>query len=534
MTLMTHSPNGDKQRAWSPDGRRATAKENQTQATAGQLNEERNPVYVEAVLRPDFAFARERLLRYILEVDVAHVIMLMRCEIVPAETARALLRVIGPMMESPEETAPAVYDPRFEDLFFMIEECVARDAGDEAAGSMHVALSRNDLDTAIFRMAARDRLIELGRRLDALRRTLLDVAERERATVMPAYTHNQQAQPTTFGHYLAAVEAVVARDGQRLIQAWPRTNLSPLGAAALAGTGFPVDREWISASLGFEGLVENTYDAVSSADYALELAGICSGTAGDLSRFVCDLMFWATNEVGVLRLDDAFIQVSSIMPQKRNPVALEHTRALLGKAIAGEASGRLLLHNVPFGDVNDAGVQLQPIVHEQCSRLREAVALLGEVLATMKVDQEVLKQRAIRSFATSTELADTLVRRDRLPFRLAHRVVSRLAARLSAAGRVWSELALSELEAEVRAVTGGSQGTSLTSDELQAALDPLEFVARRRVPGGPAEAVLGEYLKRRRQALSESTAFWDKCEASMKAYRERLSREWRKAVQSQA
>lgn len=529
---MTHDEKTS--RACLPDGRGRTGRQNTTETTAGQLNEERNPVYVEAVLRPDFDFAKSRLLRYFLEVNVAHVIMLMRCGIIPSETARALLRVIGPMMERPDDTVPAEYDPRFEDLFFMIEDRVAREAGGEAAGSMHVAMSRNDLDTAVFRMAARDRLIELGRRLDSLREILLNVADRERATVMPAYTHNQQAQPTTFGHYLAAVEAVVARDGQRLTQAWTRTNLSPLGAAALAGTGFPVDREWVSASLGFEGLVENTYDAVSSADYALELAGICSGTAGDLSRFVCDLMFWTTNEVGAVRLDDAFIQVSSIMPQKRNPVALEHTRALLGKVISAETDARLLLHNVPFGDVNDAGGQLQPIVHEQCSRLDEAAALLGEILATMEVDRAVLKQRVVRSFATSTELADTLVRRDRLPFRLAHQVVSRLVAQLSVAGREWPQLTLSELEAQVRAVTGGRQGTNLTAEELQAALDPVEFVARRRLPGGPAEPVLGAYVRRRRQALEESAVFWNAREASMKAYREQLSREWQGAVQGSA
>ncbi|MBE3575819.1 MAG: argininosuccinate lyase [Firmicutes bacterium] len=529
--------------------RRPAGQGNASRAAAGQLNEGhegqeaqeapegqegRNPTYVDAVLRPDFDFAKERLVRYLLEVNVAHVLMLMRCRILSPETGAALLRVAGPMMEHWQEAAPSIYDPRFEDLFFMIEDRVAREAGSDVAGSMHVAMSRNDLDTAVFRMAARERLIDLGRGLNALRRVLLDVANRERATVMPAYTHNQQAQPTTLGHYLAAVEAVLARDSQRLAEAWGRTNLSPLGAAALAGTGFAVDRQWMSTSLGFDGLVENTYDAVSSADYAVELAGLCSTLAGDLSRFVCDLMFWTTNEVAALQLDPSFIQVSSIMPQKRNPVALEHTRALLGKVIGAEAGARLLLHNVPFGDVNDAGGQLQPVVHAQCTRLEQAMALLAGILATLKVRRDALKQRVAQSFATSTELADTLVRQDRLPFRIAHQVVSRLVTQLSAAGRAWPSLTLPELESQVRAVTGGRQGTSLRAEELQAALDPVQFVARRSVPGGPAEPVLAAYLQRQRRVLEDSMTFWDARANSLAAYRRHLSQEWRRAVQSPA
>lgn len=484
---------------------------------------QRDPVYVEVVLEPGFTFARERLARYMLEANVAHVLTLLKEGHLSREEARALLRVIGPMME--RRSVPDRYDPAFEDLFFMIEDEVAKVAGADAVGSMHLAMSRNDLDTAMFRMAARERLVEAAGQLDFLRRAVLNLAVAELDTVMPAYTHNQQAQPTTLGHYLAGVEAALGRDAARLDGAWRRTNLSPLGAAALAGTGFRVDRAGEAGLLGFEGLVENTYDAVASADYLVELASCGAVLATDLSRFLTDLLYWCTNEVAALRLAPQFIQVSSIMPQKRNPVALEHLRALVGKALGAANSAYLLLHNVPFGDVNDAGEQLQPIVHGQWDILGKALRLLGELVRTVSVDREVLRRRVAEGFSTSTELADTLVRVDGLRFRQAHAVVSSLVTKLSAEGRPWQQLTLSELNAAMREKTG--RQSSLTAGALAQALDPAEFVRRRNNTGAPARERLEPYLNTRGADLEKTEELWRGRSALLTAYRQRLSEEWR-------
>ncbi len=486
----------------------------------------RDSVYVDVVLRPGFDFARERLARFMLEANVAHVLMLLKEGHLQEQDGVALLRAIGPMME--KQDIPAAYDPAFEDLFFMIEDHAAREAGADAIGSMHLAMSRNDMDTAMYRMAARERLLELAMLLASLRRSVLELATSEIETVMPAYTHNQQAQPTTMGHYLAAIEAALGRDSDRLDCAWRRTNLSPLGAAALAGTGFRVDRGFEAELLGFEGLVENTYDAVSSADYLAEIASCCAVLATDLSRFIHDLLYWTTNEVASVRLDPSFIQVSSIMPQKRNPVALEHLRALLGKALAGASSAYLLLHNIPFGDVNDAGEQLQPVVHGQCDYMARALQLLEKLVRTASVDRETLERRANDGFSTSTELADTLVRQDGLKFRVAHQVVSALVNRSSAEGRLWRQLTLAELNDAMLEKAGTP--SSLTATELALAVNPAEFVRRRGNVGAPAVEQLRPYLIVRVELLGETEKLWNDRRDLLAAYRNRLSEEWKKGT----
>lgn len=478
-------------------------------------------------MEPGFSFARERLARYLLEANVAHVLTLLKEGHISPEDGEALLRTIGPMME--EHALPERYDPTFEDLFFMIEDQVAKTAGADAVGSMHLGLSRNDLDTAMFRMAARERLLELATDLNLVRRAVLSLAGRELETVMPAYTHNQQAQPTTMGHYLAGVEAALARDAQRLDDTWPRTNLSTLGAAALAGTGFRVDRTYEAGLLGFDGLVENTYDAVASADYLAELASCGAVLATDLSRFLTDLLYWCTNEVAAVRLAPEFIQVSSIMPQKRNPVALEHLRAMVGKVLAAANSAYLLLHNIPFGDVNDAGEQLQPIIHGQCDHLARALRLLERLVSTLSVDREVLARRAADGFTTSTELADTLVRVDGLKFRLAHQVVSALVNSLSAEGRLWRRLTLEELNRVMVEQVG--RESRLSAGELAAALSPQEFVRRRTNAGAPAPERLHPYLSRKGVELDQAEELWRRRRDLLTSYRQRLSQEWRKGLE---
>ncbi|MGE5577046.1 MAG: argininosuccinate lyase [Syntrophothermus sp.] len=487
---------------------------------------DRDPAYVDVVLQPGFSFARDRLARFMLEVNVAHVLMLLKEAHLEKQDGVALLNAIGPMME--KHDIPQTYDPVFEDLFFMIEARASETAGDDVVGSMHLAMSRNDMDTAIYRMAARERLIELSTLLASLRGALIALAKREIGTIMPAYTHNQQAQPTTLGHYLAAVEAAFGRDSDRLDGAWRRTNLSPLGGAALAGTSFKVDRDYEADLLGFEGLVENTYDAVSSADYLAEVASCCAVLATDLSRFIDDLLFWTTNEVAAIKLDPSFIQISSIMPQKRNPVALEHLRALVGKVLGEVQLAYLMLHNIPFGDVNDAGEQLQPVVHGQCDFMGRALRLLDRVVRSMSVDQEVLARRVRDGFSMSTELADTLVRRDGLKFRVAHQVVSALVNRLSAEGRLWRQLSLEELNAAMRERVG--RDSRLSATDLAKALSPDEFIGRRNNAGGPAGEQLGPYLARRASSLRETEKLWAGRQNLLDAYRARLSAEWRKVA----
>ncbi|HLO01567.1 MAG TPA: argininosuccinate lyase [Symbiobacteriaceae bacterium] len=441
----------------------------------------RSAIYVKTVLAPCFEVAKRRFYERIMDVNLAHVIMLHDRKIIPARAGQAVAACLLAQRETPPTEN---YNPRYEDLFFLIEARVEASVGEENAGHMHVAFSRNDLDAAIFRMALREDLLGLADGLLAVRAAVLALATQHRETVMPAHTHNQQAQPTTLAHYLLAVEGNLCRDTERLLAILPRLNRSPMGACALATTGFPIDRHQVGGLLGFDGLVINAYDAVSGVDHVLETGGVLQTLGANLSRFVCDLLLWSTNEFAVLTLPDPLVQISSIMPQKRNPVALEHLRAILSRLLGQAGALFLLAHNVPLGDINDVGDDLQPVlegaVHEACA----ALTLMAETVRHVQFDVPLLARRARDSFAPVTELADTLVRTEALPFRQAHHVVAALVARLRHAGKRLSESTLVDLDEAAKAVLGRS--VQLTEPQYQAAIDPVTFVERRSVLGGPA------------------------------------------------
>ncbi|HNU94965.1 MAG TPA: argininosuccinate lyase [Bacillota bacterium] len=482
----------------------------------------RDEVYVRTVLEPSFEFARDLLFVPMLEANLAHVLSLDHVGLLPPDHTKALARVCTNMMWSPASWKPERYDPAFEDLFFMIEDRVMAEVGADAASNMHLAMSRNDLEAALFRMAGRDLIVSVAHALNRLRVTLLRVAQSEMHTVMLAHTHNQQAQPTTVGHYILGVEAGLARDVDRLDGAWGRTNMSPLGAAALSGTGYGLDRNFEASLLGFEGIVENTYDAISAADWAFEIAAIVASAASVLGRFVTDLMFWCSNEVSTVQLDASMIQISSIMPQKRNPVAVEHVRAMLGRSVGALGAVATTLHNIPFGDVNDAAEHVQRQVHAGAAELLSAVDLLDRVVATATFNRQILAARAESSFATSTELADTLVRAERIPFRTAHHIVSTLVDMLASEGRKWVSLSWDELDAQFLAAVG--RNTVLTEDQLRCALDPRHFVAVRTTLGGPAPESMKDSLQRRSLSLEKACKAWRARQERMHDYMSELDR----------
>lgn len=458
----------------------------------------RSRVYVHEILSPCFEVAKRRFYRSIMAVNLAHTLMLSRRGIIGADAARQIISALLDRMETPPEQT---YDSTYEDLFFLIEHQIEEAIGAETAGHMHVAFSRNDLDGAIFRMALRHDLLDLLDRIFAVRSAVLNLAAEHVETVMPAHTHNQQAQPTTLAHYLLAVEGNLARDTERFLGLYARVNRSPMGAAALATTGFPIDRSLVEQWLGFEGLVENSYDAVCASDHMLEAASAMGVLGSNLSRFTTDLMLWGTNEFGVLTLDDSLVQVSSIMPQKRNPVALEHLRAVLSRLMGRAASVFPLAHNVPLGDINDVGDDLQPLLEETVEEARRALDLLHEILGKVRFDTQLLHARARDGFSAVTELADTLVREAGLPFRQAHHIITRFVQVLRSEKRTLPDGSLVELNAVATEVIGGPTG--LTEETYRQAIDPLVFVERRSVRGGPAPAEVRRALQAAGQAVAD-------------------------------
>jgi argininosuccinate lyase len=458
----------------------------------------RDPRYVEHVLAPRYAFACREELPYLIEILVAHTLMLGRQRILSSEAAEATVHALTAI--TAERLPP--YDPRFEDLYFVIEERVAAATG--GAGDFRVALSRNDTWATLARLMLRDQVLDLTDALDDLRDAVLDQAGRHRTAVMMAHTHHQHAQPTTVAHYLLAADAVIGRCVDRYRAALDRLDRSPMGAGALTTTGFPIDRAYTASLLGFPGLVENSYDAVSAADHVGELAGCHGVLATSLSRIVHDLILWASSEIGALELAPGFLQISSIMPQKRNPVALEHVRSDLSRLLGTSQETWASAHNVPFGDVNDPVDNVIPPLTDAHRSLGGTVRLLREVVAASRIRPDAWAEALRGTFATSTELADTLVRDGGLHFPEAHTAVTRLITERRGQGLGLAGVGPMELEAAVHATTGRT--VRLPAEVIARAVDPQHFVSRRNIPGGPGAEAVERMLAAAHAALAASRA----------------------------
>src|SRR5437899_10261949 len=341
--------------------------------------------------------------------------MLARQNIIPTADARLCLEAIA-RLDRPKILATR-YDGRSEDLFFHVQELLVQACGEEVAGKIHTARSRNDIDLTTYRMCLRRDVLRIAEETADARQVLLDLAASHVGTIMPAYTHTQPAQPTTLAHYLLAAVEFLGRDIQRLRAAFATINRNPLGACAITTTGFPIDRDYTARLLDFEGLQVNSYGAIAAIDYLLEAASAVAVLTLNLGKLVQDLLLWCTEEFGFLRLSDAYIQISSIMPQKRNPVALEHVRILASKAFSQAQAVFTCAHNTPFGDINDSEDDLQPLVFTLFADALRSLRLLTGLLKSGEVDRERLACLAAADFMTVTELADTLVRQAGMSFR---------------------------------------------------------------------------------------------------------------------
>jgi len=454
------------------------------------------PVYRDTVLTQVFADAKRYFLDPLLDIEYAHTLMLARQRIMPEGEAAQCLRALDALDR--DEIRAAEYDGSFEDLFFFLERKIAAACDPEIAGKMHTARSRNDIDLTMYRMVLRELLIKALDALLELRRQLVHLAWKHRAALVPAYTHNQPAQPTTLGHYLMAFIEVLERDSERLQAAYKRVNRSPMGACAITTTGFPIDRTFTANLLGFEGLQVNSYGAIASVDYLSESCSVLAVAMLSLGRFVQDLLFWSTVEFNYLRLSDAYVQISSIMPQKRNPVPLEHVRILASRSLTQAQSVLGCLHNTPFADMNDAEDDLQPLAYTAFEDGERSLRLLAGVLSEAEFNLQGMATAAEGNFLPVTELADTLVRSTGMSFHSAHGIVSSAVKEL---GGCYDPTAMAAIiQRELPSFTNNS--SRLSTEDLLNALSAAHFVAVRHVPGGPASEALEPEIMRASEQLS--------------------------------
>ena len=469
------------------------------------------------VLRPNFSQAKRYLFKPLLMANKAHTVMLEHCGLLERTEAQKLLMALREIDAAGSRSF--AYSERFEDLYFAVESRLIELAGVDAGGNLQIARSRNDLDAAMIRMVLRETILGILEALADLRRALIDRALENVDSLMPGYTHNQPAQPTTLAHYLASIISALERDARRFHMAFGTVNRSPLGAAAMTTTGFPIRRDLSAELLGFEGLVVNGIDAVGSSDHSLESVNAVLTCESNLSRFNFDLLTWSTREVNFLRVPDQFVQISSIMPQKRNPVVLEHVRAKLARAHGAALTVLSLSRNVPNGDINDVGEHMINPVLSSYTELDEALNLLSSLMETCGFNTPLMLERAGEHFTTATALADFLVSTLKLPFRTAHHITSKVVTLAYA-----RNLSYREVNAAL-VIEAAGQPLEITDAQVQNALDPQNFIAARRIPGGTAREAMLPFLSDAQTSLEADERWRRSTNASLRHAKSHLEAE---------
>jgi argininosuccinate lyase len=474
-----------------------------------------SPDYVRIVLNENFEDAKAQFLAPLMAINYAHLVMLTEQGIVTRAEGGAIRRSLDAI--DLESVRAIEYDGTYEDLFFYLERLVSGGCGDEASGRLHTARSRNDIDMTMYRMQQRQWVLGVIASTLVLRGALIPLAARYRDAVFPAHTHTQPAQPSTIAHYLQAVIEQLERDTVRLQAAYRTTNQSPLGACAITGTGFPIDRARTANLLGFDGTTGNTYGSIATVDYLLESVSATSVLLVGLGRVVQDLLLWCTMEFGYLRLADGFVQGSSIMPQKRNPVALEHARAIASKAV-GQAAGLMLAaHNTPFGDIVDTEDDIQPLVAQMFKDATRAASLVASAMEHAEFDVERLAARAGEHWITITELADTLARDHKVAFKDAHTIAAKLIA---GAGSAPGASLAGILRDVSKAVCG--KEIVYTDAQLTEILSPQHFVEIRKTHGGPSPSETARALGVSKEALTADEKWLSETRVRLTAAEEKL------------
>ena len=366
-----------------------------------------------------------RLYRQDIAGSIAHARMLAATGILTAEDRDAIvagLEAVGAEIEHGTFT----FSRALEDIHMNVESRLRELIGD-AAGRLHTARSRNDQVATDFRLYVRDAIDTLGAQIRALQLALVARAEAEAETIMPGFTHLQSAQPVSLGHHFMAYVEMLGRDAGRLRDARARLNESPLGAAALAGTSFPIDRHMTAEALGFDRPAANSLDAVSDRDFVLETLAAATLCAMHLSRFAEELVIWSSAQFGFIRLSDKFSTGSSIMPQKRNPDAAELVRAKIGRILGALTSLMVVMKGLPLAYSKDMQEDKE-VAFDALDALSLSLAAMTGMVGDLTVNRERMREAASAGFSTATDVADWLVRVANVPFREAHHITGRLVA----------------------------------------------------------------------------------------------------------
>ena len=435
--------------------------------------------------------ADERIFEADLLVDKAHLVMLKEQGLISLQVCSKIIAALDDLMQAGSQSLG-----RGEDVHEAIEAYVLAQVGPEG-GRMHTGRSRNDEVATCIRLALRDQMLDLMQEQLSLLATLVKLAKKHTKTIIPGFTHTQHAQPTTLAHHLLAHADAAGRDLSRLEDAYQRVNQSPLGAAAFASTGFEIDRNRTCHLLGFEGLVENSMDAVSTRDFILEVLADLSILMVNLSRLAEELVLWSTSEFGYLELDNLYASTSSIMPQKKNPDTAELARGKAGSVLGSLMAALSICKGLPLSYNRDLQ-EVTPHLWRSVDWARSTVRMLDGSVSSLQFNLERLEKSSGAGFSTATEIADSLVRITGMPFRTAHSIVGRIAASGSRPGLA----ELDEIALEMAGFRVSERGFS--EADLERALDPRSNVALRANTGGPAPVETERMIRDRLERIAAS------------------------------
>jgi len=434
-----------------------------------------------------------------IELNKAQIVMLAENNLIPQPLAH---RIAAGIQQLTQEQSRAGGQRSGDYLVF--EDQLVKLLGPEAS-DLHMGRSRIDMGASTERIVMRSEMLGLFGEMISAREKLVALAAKNVNTIIAGYTHAVQAQPTSLGHYLLAIDSALERDNERLRQTYARINRSPLGAAAFGTSGFPLDRRRLSTLMGFEAPVENSYDAtsVSTVDSKAELAADLAVSALTLGRFSQDLVIQFGDPAPGLNLGDALVGHSSIMPQKRNPGAVERLRSLSSAVVGDAQTVWIVSHNTPVGDVGDVRANLVKRVQEVTVGARQMYKTLGVIAGGLVVRPDLTLAKVDSDFSTMTELADALLRYGGIPFRVGHHVASEVASYGRAQGKPPKSLTYEEISNIYQKVTGNK--IPISAAQVREAIDAQEMVAHRRGLGGPQPQEVERMLTEHKEWINSSS-----------------------------
>lgn len=457
------------------------------------------PEFVKYILKPLLEKDAKQSFKYFNNINKAHLLMLFKQGILDQNTvsriAEALLEVdkLGPQNID--------LDPEREDLSSCIEAAIMGICTQEIGGRLHTGRSRNDIGGTVTRMFMRDRYLMTCQQILDLREYILNFAGQYTETVCTGYTCGQAAEPITVAYYFAAHLSALERDYERFSAIYKRLNQCPLGSCAMASTTFPINRAITAQYLGFDSATKNSLDGIAGRDYILEILSTLTIFMTNLSRLCQDLYVWSSFEFGLIDIDSSVAMCSSIMPQKKNPVTLEHIKAKAAHIEGGFVSALGALKNTIYTQVRDSSIESAHSINDVLAEVEASIKLLIATLDTMVVNKQRMLNEAKNNFCTVSELANTLVRDCGLSFRQAHSTVAGLVSYMLENGFKPYDIDSTMVKKFAYEIIG--KEISITEEHIRHALDPVPNVFARNVEGGPAPTQVINQLTMMRERLEK-------------------------------